>query len=164
MYKTYLSQHSLTKYYFFRPHMSGSAWRSGPVFLLFLQIFFYPGPLKSFRGFWQAEQRSRGSCSCRNLVNSKAWGSFIPSSSACIVVKCTMKGLSGWLLSLSGKNLTIERTYLELWLSCVTTLDFLMQRKTNYDIQTNWKQHFQLYWKHNWEFLECKIGPWVSML
>lgn len=58
----------------FQPHMSSSAWRSGPAFLLFLQIFSYPGALKSFRGVWEAEQRSGGSCSCRNLVNTKPKG------------------------------------------------------------------------------------------
>lgn len=57
-----------------QPYMSGSAPRSGPVFLPFVQIFFYPGAFKSFRGVREGEQSSGGSCSCRSLLNVKPEG------------------------------------------------------------------------------------------
>lgn len=56
------------------PYMPGSAPRSGPVFLPFVQIFFYPGAFKSFRGVREGEQSSRGSCSCRSRLNVKPEG------------------------------------------------------------------------------------------
>lgn len=73
-------------------YMSGSAPRSGPVFFPSVQIFFYPGAFKSFRGVRERAQSSGGSCSCRSPASFKPEGVLSHPPQLSIALKCNMKG------------------------------------------------------------------------